>query len=488
LRTSFSRDSRCPDVSKMRTLKSMLLVTLLLAAFFLTGATQTHIVLMHTNDIHGHVLPENGVGGLAVIAAIVKQQHPDILLDAGDMFTGTLVSDTFYGESVMAVMNRMGYRASILGNHEFDYGLKTLRDRVRQARFPVLSANVVLPYDDVRKTRVIPIKGIRFGLVGLTTEETPTTTHPKNVRDVQFLDVVRTLEQILPSLKKASDFVIVIGHLSPAEELRIARAFPEIRLIVSGHSHTELQQPIHGSNALIVRTGSYGRFVGRVDLDFEDRTLKKLSTQLIEAKGVPPDPEALQAVEPYRAKVERQMNTVLGEATASFSRVVQEGGALLNLVTDAYRARTGAQIALTNTGGIRTSLPAGPITYGKLFEILPFENTLVTMKITGAQLKRSLAVRLTAVSGIRVTFDLRKPKGEQLVSVTLEDGSVVLDNATYIVAINDFMQAGGDDYTEFANGTEARDTGIRLRDVVSDYIKAKRSLTPVIDGRTQIAN
>jgi 5'-nucleotidase/UDP-sugar diphosphatase len=159
----------------MRTLKSMLLVTLLLAAFFLTGATQTHIVLMHTNDIHGHVLPENGVGGLAVIAAIVKQQHPDILLDAGDMFTGTLVSDTFYGESVMAVMNRMGYRASILGNHEFDYGLKTLRDRVRQARFPVLSANVVLPYDDVRKTRVIPIKGIRFGLVGLTTEETPTT-------------------------------------------------------------------------------------------------------------------------------------------------------------------------------------------------------------------------------------------------------------------------------------------------------------------------
>jgi 5'-nucleotidase/UDP-sugar diphosphatase len=282
------------------------------------------------------------------------------------------------------------------------------------------------------------------------------------------------LEQILPSLKKASDFVIVIGHLSPAEELRIARAFPEIRLIVSGHSHTELQQPIHGSNALIVRTGSYGRFVGRVDLDFEDRTLKKLSTQLIEAKGVPPDPEALQAVEPYRAKVERQMNTVLGE--------------LLNLVTDAYRARTGAQIALTNTGGIRTSLPAGPITYGKLFEILPFENTLVTMKITGAQLKRSLAVRLTAVSGIRVTFDLRKPKGEQLVSVTLEDGSAVLDNATYTVAINDFMQAGGDDYTEFANGTEARDTGIRLRDVVSDYIKAKRSLTPVIDGRTQIAN
>ena len=466
----------------------MLLVALLLTALYLTGAPQTHVVLMHTNDIHGHVLPENGAGGLAVIAAIVKQQHPDFLLDAGDMFTGTLVSDNFYGESVMAVMNRMDYRASILGNHEFDYGLKTLQDRVRQARFPVLSANVVLPYDDVGKTRVISIKGIRFGIVGLTTEETPTTTHPKNVKGVQFLDVVRTLEQTLPALQKTSDFVIVLGHLAPAEELRVARAFPEIKLIVSGHSHTELQQPIHENNALIVRTGSYGRFVGRVDLVFEDRKLTKLSTQLIEAKGVAPDPEALQAVEPYRAKVERQMNTVLGEATSSFSRIVEEGGALLNLVTDAYRAGTGAQIALANTGGVRASLPAGPVTYGKLFEILPFENTIVTMKITGAQLKRSLAVRLTAVSGIRVTFDLRKPKGEQLVSVILDDGSPILDSAIYTVAINDFMQAGGDDYTEFANGIDVKDPGIRLRDAVIDYIKAKKTLTPVMDDRIQILN
>jgi 5'-nucleotidase len=471
----------------MRTLRATLILTMLVfAALSLTGASQVHVVLMHTNDIHGHVLPENGAGGLAVIAAIVKQQHPDILLDAGDMFTGSLVSDAFYGESVMAMMNRMGYRASILGNHEFDYGLSTLRDRVRQARFPVLSANVVLPYDDVGKTMVISVKGIRFGIVGLTTEETPTTTHPKNVKNVQFLDVVRTLEQVLPPLRKTSDFVIVLGHLAPTEELRVARAFPEIRLIVSGHSHTELRQPIHEKDALIVRTGSYGRFVGRVDMDFEERTLKQMSAQLIEAKGVAPDPEALRTVEMYRAKVERQSNAVLGEATAAFARPAEEGGAMLNLVADAYRVRTGMQIALSNPGGIRTSLPAGPITYGKIFEILPFENTIVTMKLTGAQLKRSLAVRLTAVSGVRVVYDLRKPKNEQLISVTLEDGSPILDNATYTVAINDFMQAGGDDYIEFANGTDVKDTGIRLRDEVSDYIKSKKVITPVIDGRIQI--
>jgi len=470
----------------VRAVRSTLFVGLLFAAFFLTGTTHTHVVLMHTNDIHGHILPENGAGGLAVIAAIVKQQHPDILLDAGDMFTGTLISDTFQGESVMAVMNRMGYRASVLGNHEFDYGLQTMRDRIRQARFPILSANVELPFN-IDGTRVFQVKGIRFGIIGLSTEETPTTTHPKNVNGVRFLDVVETVGQVLPTLHKACDFVIVLGHLTPEEELRVAKAFPEIRLIVSGHSHSELQQPIRQNDTMIVRTGSFGRFVGQVDLDFEDRSLKKMTSRLVEAKGIEPDPGALKAVEPFRASVERRMNEVIGEATASFSRTAEDGGALLNLVADAYRARTGSQIGLVNPGGIRTSLPAGPITYGKVFEIFPFENTIVTMKITGAQLKRSLAVRVTAVSGVRAVFDPSKQKGEVLISVTLEDGSAIIDSAMYSVAINDFMQAGGDDYTEFANGTDVRDTGISARDVVRDYINARKTISPIVDGRLRIA-
>src|SRR4030095_2127964 len=151
---------------RLRTLRSTLLcTTLLLAALALSGATQTHVVLMHTNHTHGHILPEKGAGGLAMIATIVKQQRADILLDAGDMFTGSVLSETSYGEPVIAVMNRMGFRASILGNHEFDFGLERLRDRVRPAEFPVLSANVMLPFDGVGKTRVIRAKGIRFGLV-----------------------------------------------------------------------------------------------------------------------------------------------------------------------------------------------------------------------------------------------------------------------------------------------------------------------------------
>ena len=473
-------------MSRKRTWGVAIPTMLLCVAVWLSGATTTHVVIMHTNDIHGHILPEDGSTGLAIIATIVKQQHPDILLDAGDMFTGTILSDTFHGESVMAVMNRMGFRASILGNHEFDYGVDVLRERMHQAEFPILSANVVLPAEHIPATQVLTVKGIRFGIVGLTTEEAAVTGHPKIMKDVEIKDVVHAVEENLPRLRQTSDFIVVLGHLLPEEELRVARAFPEIKLIISGHSHVELQEPIHEGETTIVRTGNVGRFVGRLDLDFDDHRLSRISEHLIEAAGVAPDPDALDAAAPYIHQVEQQMNTVLGVATASLSKDLDKGGAMLNLIADAFRAEAGTQIALENTGGVRISLPAGPITYGKVFEALPFENTIITMKLTGAQLKRSLNVNVTAISGLRAVFDTRKPKNARLVSVTLADGSPIVDDATYTVAINDFMQAGGDGYTEFAHGVDVKDTGIRLRDSVSDYIKTQAKVIPPVDGRIRI--
>ncbi len=465
---------------------SAVVAALALAALSLGGAAATHIIIFHTNDIHGHVLPENDVGGLAMIASIVKQQQPDLLLDAGDMFTGTLLSDTYYGEPVMALMNRMGYRVSVLGNHEFDYGLDMLRLRVRQARFPVLSANVRLPIDEVEKSTVIRVKGIRFGIVGLTTEETPITTHPKNLKNVEIIDLVKALEQTLPGLRTQSDLIVAVAHVTPEEELRIARAFPEIRIIISGHTHSPLPAPILEKDTLIVRTGSFAQYVGRIDLDFEDNTVRGLSEKLIEVKGVPPDPDALKAVESYRTKIDDRINAVLGSSTAPMLKTVSDESPLFNLVADAFRSRTGTQIALTNPGGIRTNLPAGPITYGKIFEILPFENTLVTMRVTGSQLKNSLAVDITAVSGLNVVFDSRKPKNQRLVSVTLPDGTPISDDATYTVTVNDFMEAGGDGYSEFMHGANVVDTGIRLRDIVSDYISSRKTVSPLIDGRVQV--
>src|SRR5881396_3177578 len=151
----------------------------------------THVVIMHTNDLHGQLLPKDGIGGIAEIAAVIRSARPDLILDAGDMFTGTFLSDEFKGAPTIQAMNKIGYAAGTIGNHEFDYGQNALRMRLREAHFPILSANLWTPISEIKKYTVVTAKGIRFGLIGLTTHELRTTAHPKNLGDVTVQDPVR---------------------------------------------------------------------------------------------------------------------------------------------------------------------------------------------------------------------------------------------------------------------------------------------------------
>src|SRR5437868_7363416 len=150
------------------------------AGLWFAAQTPSHIVIMHTNDIHGQLLPKDGVGGIAQMATIIRSAKPDLILDAGDIFTGTFLSDEFKGAPTIQAMNRIGYTAGTIGNHEFDYGQDALRLRLREAKFPVLSANLITPIAQIKKYVVVTAKGIRFGIIGLTTEEVKTNSHPKN--------------------------------------------------------------------------------------------------------------------------------------------------------------------------------------------------------------------------------------------------------------------------------------------------------------------
>jgi len=211
-----------------------------------------------------------------------------------------------------------------------------------------------------------------------------------------------------------------------------------------------------------------------------------MAPQLIEAKGVSPDPVILKTLKPWQTRVDLRMKQVIGEASAAFPRRMETTDSpLCNLVADAMRAKTGTQIAITNVGGIRTDLPVGSVTFGKIFEILPFENTLITLQLTGTQLRQSLG-QLTAVSGLRVVWDRSKPETERLQSVTLADGSDLQANVLYTVTANDFMLAGGDNYTEIAKGFKIQDTGVGYRDAVVEYIVARKSISPIVDGRIRL--
>jgi 5'-nucleotidase / UDP-sugar diphosphatase len=452
------------------------------------GQTPTHVVIMHTNDLHGQLLPREGIGGMAEIATIMRNARPDLILDAGDISTGTFLADEFKGLPMIQAMNKIGYDAGTIGNHEFDYGQEALRLSLREAKFPVLSANLQTPVSEIKPYTIVNARGIRFGLIGLTTEDVKTQSHPNRVVGVTVLDTVKTLERLLPEVRRKSDFVIAMAHLEDNEEKRVASAFPELSLIIGGHNHDALG-PIWLDKTLVAKTGVAGRNVGRIDLEFRNKNVSRMEATLIPVKNVRPDPAVIKVLVPFSDKVKVQMAEVIGEATddLTYSRTVES--ALANVVADAFREKGKTQIAIQNIGGVRTKIAKGKITWGNAFEVLPFQNTLITLKLTGAQLKKTFerglvpTVGMIAVSGARVQFDRMRPPGQRVVSSVLLDGTAIDESKLYTVTTNDFVVAGGDGFTEFANGTDIVDSGIVLRDVFVDYIKSHRTISPKLDGR-----
>jgi len=451
----------------------------------LTGASETHVIIMHTNDIYGHLLAGPDAAGSARLATIVRDMKPDLMFDAGNMFSGTLISDVYQGEPAVQVMNAAGYDAAAIGSNDFTFGIDALRSRIEQANFPFLSANTTSPIEDIHEAAIFNAQGIRIGVIGLTTEEVTRSGHPRDIKYVDVGDVVQTLERALPRLRDRVDLIILLAYLTKAEEERVARTFPEIRLIIGAREPTEL--PSRVGQTTVVGAGKFGNYVGRLDLSFNDRTLKGIETRLIPLKDVKPDAAVVELLEPYQAKLNEKLQTVLGEAAGDLSRSTAEESHVGSLVADAVRERTGTQIALINAANAQTGIPKGPITSRTLFEVFPSENTLVTMKLSGAQIKRILGRTVMSVSGVRVKLQGNRPEGKRLLAAHLDDGSQLRDKELYTVTTNDFLLMGGDGFVEFAGGLSVEDTGISMRDAVADHIARLGTIAPRLDGRIQVS-
>ncbi len=438
---------------------------------------------MHTNDIRGHLLPGPDAAGSARLAAVVRQIKPDLMLDAGGMFSGSMIADTFEAEPVVQVMNAIGYDAATVGSNEFNFGLPALRARTRQANFLLLSANATSPIDEIQPAAIYNAQEIRIGVIGLTSEEI--TGHPQNVKYVDVADPVRTLQDYLPRLRNRVDAIILLANVSVNEEDSIARNFPEIRLIIGAHEEAELPRRI--GQTTIVSAGKFGKYAGRLDLTFNDGKLKGIESRLVPLEGVTPDPGILKVLEPYQTRLNEFLQMVVGQAAGDLSRSTARESHVGNLVADAVRAKTGTQIILLNAANARVGIPKGPITSRMLFEVLPSEETLVTMRLSGAQIKRILGRTMMSVSGVRVKLDGGKPEGRRLVSVRLDDGTPIRDKDFYTVTTNDFLLKGGDGFTEFAEGIDVEDTGIRIRDALAEHIARLGTVSPHLDGRIQFS-
>ncbi|HUQ99832.1 MAG TPA: 5'-nucleotidase C-terminal domain-containing protein [Gemmatimonadaceae bacterium] len=463
-----------------------------------------YLRIIATNDFHGALEPRpdaNGVtrGGAAFVAAAIDRARNEctpscvtLLLDGGDMMQGTPASNLAFGRPVIDYYNRMGYAAAALGNHEFDWGVDSLRARMRQARYEILGANV--RYTDgrdvnwIRNDTIVTRGSVRIGIIGVSTVVTPTTTRAANVAGLRFDDPAPIVDSIGKALRRrGATFVVVIAHAGAfcsrdgstecsGEIVDLARKVTtKVDAIVSGHTHSLVNTVVNGIP--IVQARVSGRAIDVLDLPLPPRQAVEShhAVREIASDTLTPVPAIDSIVKRAVARVASLVNRPIAMFPATLART-HDQYPLGNLIADAQRWAGKGDVAIMNNGGIRTEIRAGQATYGSMFEVQPFGNVLYSLTMTGQQLRGLLEQMVSKnvndhVSGLTVRFDPSKPPGSRLVSVTMADGTALADTRSYNVIVNDFLATGGEGYNAGGRATSSRNLNIVDLDALNDYLR-----------------
>ncbi len=469
------------------------------------------LTIMGLNDVHGELLPADSRGGLvsvsAFAAALRQQRAADggalLLIDAGDMWQGTLESNLGEGAAVVEAYNALGVAAATIGNHEFDFGPAgpastpkgphdaprgALRERAREMRFPLLAANLIdestgLPvaWDNVRPAVMLDAAGLRVGVIGVMTEEALQTTISANTQGLRVAPLAPTVEREARTLREqGADVVIVAAHAGSrcedfsnpedtsscnldGEIMRVAAALPAglVDHIVAGHVHQGIAHVVNGIsiNAAYSNTRAFSRtdlHVFRDGRGLAGRTVYPPQPALLDGDPVyegialQEDPAIVAIADNARAAAEEKKNAGLGVVLAApFELVPDVESALSNLMTEALLDALDGDIAIHNVfGGIRNGLPAGELTFGAVYQMFPFDNVVTVHEISGKDL-RAIVARMAAqrrkpgFSGMRV-FVGCGPAGMR-VTLRRDDGREITDSDKVRVIANDFLALGGDD-------------------------------------------
>lgn len=477
-----------------------------------------HLVVLHTNDVHGQALPRRAtwiadrevyVGGLSRVAAYVEQVRREhtgkrrgvLLVDGGDWFQGTPEGQIQGGKPFLETMLELGYDALAVGNHEWDLGEPGLRALLEVAGERAVCANVRLGPDKervdfFRPYRVVSVAGLDVALVGFVARETPFITH-RDARRYHFSEPAAELEQIWKELPEGVDLVLPLSHCGVDADRALAQAFPELPLIVGGHSHTFLREPVRVDATRIVQAGSKATVVGRVDIYIDPRTKRvlELTARLVELDAEPAPELRVERVDRRVAELTELAAASLEEVVGELTAAPRPGGPLRssglgNWIADSMRAAFDADVALHNKGGIRAALVEGPVTRRNLFEVMPFDNTAVAFWLSGAELeavvKRGLegtGRRGFECSGMTVEWS-DGPDGVRVLAIHV--GGRPLDpKSRYRMATNSFLASGGDRLFELGRSLEITDSGRLLRDLLEADLVAQPRFAVPNDDRYQ---
>ena len=505
------------------------------------------ISLVGTNDLHGRIeaLPPFG-GYLANLRrARARDGGAVLLVDAGDLFQGTLPSNLTEGATVVRAYNALGYAAAALGNHEFDFGpvgqavmakrpgedpRGALRARAAEASFPFLDANLVdaatgapPAWKNVVPDVLLEVAGIKVGIVGVATTSTPRTTLAANFAGLAMKPLAPAITAAAADLhRRGATVVIATAHAGSAckrfdepehidscepdgEIFQVARELAAsgavIDAIVAGHTHEGVAHRVSGIP--IVEAFANGHDFSRIDLTVDRATGRAIDARIFppqricapercagesyEGAPIVPDPAVEAAITPALDAARAQREQKLGvTVVAPIRRAQKVESPLGNLFADLMRAaRRGADVALTNGGGLRADLPAGPLTYGELFEAAPFDNRFATIPITGADLTEAVARNLgrdngiVSLSGVRAEASCKE--GALAVTLFRSDGRPIAPRTRLTLVTSDFLATGGDGL--FAEETKQRaklDDGPPIREAMADLLRARKA--PLTSG------
>lgn len=506
------------------------------------------VTIAGTNDLHGAITPHElkqfdktlrwgGVLAQSGYVQRLRDVYGDrlLLLDGGDLFQGTMASNLSRGEAVIAAYNEMGYTASAIGNHEFDYGpltpedpdrLGVFKERLRQATFPFLAANIrdrrtqkPVTWPNTRPSLLIERGGVRVGIIGISTPQTPKTTRPQNILELEFLEPLPIVIKEAQRLRQqGAELVILITHMGDkcrnlttpnslsscegsGELFPLLKQLPRglVDVAVGGHTHGFISHWVHGTAT--IESGGHGRYIGWLEacvdaqgkLDREATTLhvprrlcidtwssgeceKATTASVIQpakflGKTTQPTERMRRLMQPYLAQVTQKKEEPLGVVLPAAMRRATVGHSPLGLmVAQAAREELKADVGIQNRGGVRTDLPQGPLTYGMVFRVLPFGNYLASLHLTGKQLQQfiqQLTHRRKGVLPYISGIDVRR-SGKGLI-MRHKNGKALDLRKTYHVATSDFLSGGGEG-TGFIWDTVApekmRTDSVKLRDAM----------------------
>lgn len=476
----------------------------------LAQAQPPQFTLLLVNDIY-KMGEEKGRGGYARLAAIAKAERarglPLLFCHAGDCFSPSLMSGFDQGAHIVQLQNRLGLDVFVPGNHEFDFGRQVYAARVREQTYPTFAANLRdaagQPLPGHRDAEIFSLGGIKVGVIGLVLENTPQLS---SSGDLKFLPVIDTLRQQVRGLKsQGAEFIVAVSHTDRQVDQDIIRS-RLVDVLLTGHDH-DLAIAYDG-RTVMVESGEEGQYVTAIDISIAvtgegaARTLSWSPTfRVNDSRGLPPDPDMLALVRKYEGELSAELDVdvaLLAVELDSRSASVRSGEtAIGNLVADAIREALGADIAITNGGGIRANrqYPVGhKLTRRDILTELPFGNRAVLTEVTGRDIVAALENGLSQVeqrggrfpqmSGLNVTAETARPAGARVVSV-LVNGAPLDEARLYRVATNDFMLKGGDGYVTLA-GKSGRDLDIQGRLMANDVMSHARKLgtiTARIEGR-----